>query len=158
MRDKNLLLTVVALLLIGGGGYAAYTMTRGLRNNNPLNIEDDGVTPWVGLDSPRSDTGPGVPKLRFLTPEYGYRAAARIVNNYVHADGVPSTITGIIRRWSKTDQAAYIDKVSRDLGIAPDAVFDLPSVIVPLFASMTAMENGVNPYSDQTIATGIGMA
>lgn len=155
---NNTLLFIAALVLLGGGGYAMYAMTRGIRNNNPLNIEDDGVTAWVGLDSPRNDGGPGVPKLRFVSPEYGFRAAARIVNNYIHADGVPSTITGIIRRWSKTDQAPYIDKVARDLGLDPDQPFDLPSVIVPMFASMTSMENGVNPYSNQTIATGVGMA
>ena len=158
VSSNNTLLIIGALLLLGSGGYVVYTMTRGLRNNNPLNIEDDGTTAWEGLDSPRSDTGPGVRKLRFKQPEYGFRAAARIVRNYVAYDGVLPTVDGIIRRWSKTDQDAYIDKVCRDLGVDPDATLDLNSDLPALFASMTSQENGLNPYSMTTILNGINLA
>lgn len=149
---------VAALLLLGGGGYVVYGMTRGLRNNNPLNIEDDNVTAWEGLDTPRNDGGPGVPKLRFTAPEYGYRAGAHIINSYVTADGIQPTINGLITRWSATDQAAYIAHVVRDLGVDPNAPLDLTSALAPLFASMTSMENGINPYDISTIVNGINLA
>jgi hypothetical protein len=157
--NRNAWILLAAFLLLGGGGYAAYTMTRGLRNNNPLNIEDDG-TDWEGLDSPRNDGGPGVPKLRFISPQFGYRAAARTLHNHITHDGVPSTLNGVLRRWSATDQAAYVAKVSRDLGVDPDAALDLTSSgdLPALFASMTEMENGINPYSATLISSGIAMA
>lgn len=157
MARNNTLLFLIALLLLGGGGYAVYTMTRGLRNNNPGNIRDDGVTAWEGLDSPRSDGT----FLRFVTPEYGFRAWARIVSNYVNADAVAPTVTGIVSRWappSENDTASYIRDVSQRLGVDPNASLDLPFSLVSLLAAMTSHENGLNPYSDQTIANGIALA
>lgn len=156
-RDSNWLLILGAFLLLGGGGYALYSMTRGLRNNNPLNIEDTGDD-WTGLDTPRNDSGPGTPKLRFTDPVYGFRAAAHIVRNYVGVDGVPATVNGIIRRWSATDQDAYVQHVAGDLGVDPDATLDLSSQLAPMFASMTSQENGFNPYSLDTITQGVAMS
>lgn len=160
MKNSNLIFILIGLLLLGGSGYALYGMTRGLRNNNPLNIEDDG-TNWDGLDSPRNDggtSGDGVPKLRFTSPEYGFRAAARIISNYISADGVAPTVNGIIRRWSATDQDAYVAKVSGDLGVDPDQPLELPSQLPELLAAMTEQENGFNPYSAQTIIAGVNLA
>ena len=153
MDRNNVLLLVAAALLLGGGGYGVYTMTRGLRNNNPGNIIDDG-TDWEGLDTPRNDGQ----FLRFLTPEYGFRAMRIIVNNYVSKDGVPSTVAGIISRWSATDQAAYVANVSSELGVDPNAPIDLTSSMLGLARGITRQENGLNPYSDQTIINGLNLA
>lgn len=157
--SNSWLFIIAALFLLGGGGYIAYGMTRGLRNNNPLNIEDDG-TAWDGLDTPRNDggtSGDGVPKLRFKTPEYGFRAASHIVHNYVGADGVAPTVNGIIRRWSATDQEAYVQHVAESLGVDPDDTLDLSSVLPQFFAAMVSQENGINPYSLSTIQAGINL-
>jgi hypothetical protein len=153
MAKNNTLLLLAAFLLLGGGGYAVYTMTRGLRNNNPGNIVDDG-TNWEGLAAPRSDGK----FLRFVSPEYGIRAMGRILTNYVSRDGLPATVNALVRRWSATDQDAYVDKVSGDLGVDPNAPLDLPSQLPALVASMTSMENGLNPYSQATILTGLNLA
>lgn len=156
MRSNTLLLVTGALLLFGGGA-AVYTMTRGLRNNNPGNIRDDGVTAWEGIDTPRGDGE----FLRFTRPEYGIRALARTLSNYIAHDGVAPTVSGIISRLAppnENDTQAYIDKVSGDLSIAPDQLFDLPTVLPDLIASIISEEQGFNPYSEATILTGINLA
>lgn len=157
MRNNNVLLIVAAILLLGGGGVVVYNMTRGLRNNNPGNIKDDGVTAWEGLANPRNDGT----FLIFTSPEYGFRAWGRILTNYVNADGVQPTVTGIVSRWappSENDTASYISDVAGQLGIDPNASFDLSSGIVALLGAMTQHENGINPYSAQTIASGVALA
>lgn len=130
-----------------------YSGARGIRNNNPLNLEDDGEA-WEGLDTPRNDGT----FLRFISPEYGFRAAARSIQNAIAHDGVPATIDGIVRHWSATDQDAYVQHVSNDLGVDSGATLDLTSVLPQLLASMTSQENGFNPYSIATIVAGINLA
>lgn len=151
--SNNWLLLILGALLLGGGGIAVYTMTRGLRNNNPGNIIDDG-TAWEGLDSPRNDGT----FLRFTDVSYGIRAMARTLSNYIALDGVPSTVDALIRRWSKTDQDAYVTNVSRALGVDPTATIDLASSLPVMIPAMISQENGFNPYSDATIAAGIALA
>lgn len=142
---------ILAVLLLGGGGYAVYTMTRGLRNNNPGNIRYDG-TPWDGLADPPSDGEFCI----FTSPEYGIRAIAKIINNYITVDGVAPTVTAIITRWApptENDTAAYIADVQRHNG-GSDTVSDLS----PVIAGIIAHENGLNPYASATIANGIALA
>lgn len=153
----NTLLILVAFLLLGGGGYVLYTGTRGLRNNNPGNIRYDG-TAWEGLaNPPQDDKGFCV----FVDPSYGIRAMARILSNYVNADGVASSVAGIISRWappSENDTAAYIRDVAGQLGVDPNVTFDLSSALVPLVAAIVSHENAVNPYSNDLIAQGVALA
>ena len=53
--------------------------SRGLRNNNPLNIEKTkGRTPWQGEIVPSKDNR----FAQFTTMAYGYRAAFKLLNNY----------------------------------------------------------------------------
>ena len=47
---------------------------RGIRNNNPGNIEHNG-TNWQGMDNPPHDGR----FIRFVTPQYGIRAMARVL-------------------------------------------------------------------------------
>lgn len=145
------------LTLLGGGGYAVYTMTRGLRNNNPGNIRYDG-TAWEGLANPPSDGTFCV----FVSPEYGIRAIARILSNYVAVDGVASTVTDIISRWApptENDTVSYIADVDDTLGLTPgnDAI-DLGSSLPLLVAAIIQHENGLQPYAANTIASGISLA
>lgn len=144
---------ILAVLLLGGGGYAVYTMTKGLRNNNPGNIRYDG-TPWQGLANPPSDGEFCV----FISPEYGIRALAKVLENYVTVDGVPSTVSAIISRWappSENNTGAYIADVQGHIG--GDAV-DLSTDLPALVSAIIAHENGLNPYSSATIANGIALA
>lgn len=159
----SLLLIFGGLMLALGGGYMAYTGTRGLRNNNPGNIKYDG-TAWQGLASPPSDGTFCI----FTDPAYGIRAMAVILQNYVAVDGVPSTVTDIISRWApptlpsgaiENNTVAYIADVDSQLGLTPgnDAI-DLGSSLAPLVAAIISHENTIQPYSATTIAQGVSMA
>lgn len=161
MNRDNTLFLLLALLLLGGGGYAVYNMTRGLRNNNPGNIEDDGVTPWEGLATPRNDGEAPVPMLRFINAAYGIRALKHVLTSYVTLDGVPATLRGILSRFappSENDTEAYISDGEQALGIDDTTLFDLPSALPALVALITRHENGLNPYSDAEIAAGLALA
>ena len=113
MNSKTLLLIFGLVLLLGGGGYAVYQMTRGLRNNNPGNIVYDPANNWLG------QTGTDGHFAVFSSPVYGIRAMAKALLNYVNKDGVAPTVDSIIRRWSKTDQDVYVANVSAALGVDP---------------------------------------
>jgi hypothetical protein len=144
-------------VLLAGGGVAVYTMTRGLRNNNPGNIEYDG-TAWEGLANPPSDGTFCV----FTDARYGIRAMAHNLSNYIAVDGIPSTVSALITRWAppgQNDTAAYIADVDDQLGLTPgnDAI-DLSISLAPLIAAIIQHENGINPYSSDTIAQGIALA
>ena len=51
-------------------------MTRGLRNNNPLNIRRNN-TKWQGLSATQTDKS----FFQFKTMAYGYRAAFKTLSN-----------------------------------------------------------------------------
>lgn len=154
MRSIDPLYLILGILLLGGGGYAAYTMTRGLRNNNPGNIRYDG-TEWLGMDNPPQDDGGFI---RFASPEYGVRAMARILSNYM--SGGFNTITNIISRWAPPNEnntPAYVASVSSQMGVDPYATLD--SAYIPeLIGAIIRHENGVNPYSEATIQAGVLLA
>lgn len=158
-RDSNWLFgTVLGLLLIGGGGYAVYTMTRGLRNNNPGNIKYDG-TQWEGLATPPTDGTFAI----FTDATYGIRALGKILSNYVAIDGLAPTVTALISRWAppnENDTAAYIQDIKTQLGIPVDQeptlnlAIDLPAVV----AAIIQHENGLQPYSAATITQALVLA
>lgn len=153
--ELYLLIGLGALLLLGGGGYAVYQMTRGLRNNNPGNIRLDG-TRWLGM-SPNQTDGTFV---QFVSPEYGIRALARVLETYYTAHGL-NTVAGIISRWAppqENDTAAYIADVANHLGVDPNAPIDVSAYLPSLVAAITQHENGTQPYSVNTIEQGVTMA
>lgn len=156
--NTNLLLILGAALLLGGGGYAVYTMTRGLRDNNPGNIEDDGFTEWEGLATPRND---GV-YLVFTDPSYGIRALGRDVSNYVLLDGLAPTVTALITRWAppeENDTASYIADVAGQMGVDPNQTLAIPGGdLLALAKAIISHENGLNPYSDAAIAAALALA
>lgn len=120
-------------------------MTRGLRNNNPLNIEKTkGGNPWQGEIVPSKDKR----FAQFNTMAYGYRAAFKLLNNYQRNYGI-STIRKIINRWAPsnenhTDQ--YIKTVSTRSGIQADSHIDTTNkdIMIPIVAAMSFVENGVS--------------
>lgn len=92
------------------------TSTRGIRNNNPLNIRISS-SPWSGKVIPSSDKEFET----FCTMEHGIRAAIKTIRTYVTKHGC-NTMSDIIRRWApptenKTDE--YIKAVFNESGIYP---------------------------------------
>ncbi len=154
MKTSTLVIIVAAVLLLAGGGVAVYDMTRGLRNNNPGNIRKN-ITKWLGLADQQTDPD----FFQFTSPEYGIRAIAVTLNTYITKYGL-NTIRGIISRWappSENDTDAYIAAVSKEAGVGPDDVLtddNLPDVVKGIIHH----ENGLNPYSDDTINNAMAMA
>ena len=153
--DTNWLLLIGLALLLGGGGYAVYQMTRGLRNNNPGNIRFSSANNWQGQTG--NDGGYAI----FSSAVLGIRALGKTVLSYVNKDGVTPTVTGIISRWapaSENDTASYIDDVSSKLGVDPNVALDVTQLLPQLLEAIISHENGLQPYDTATINNGANLA
>ncbi len=127
---------------------------RGIRNNNPLNIRYSIYNDWQG------QTGTDGEYAIFSSAEYGIRAAAKLLNNYVTKYGLRS-VSGIINRWapaSENNTGAYIQAVANKLNVQSNDVLLWPTQLKPLLEAMIYHENGIQPYSQQTIINGIKKA
>lgn len=118
------------------------TLPRGLRNNNPLNIRINSDK-FVGEVQPSTDKA----FKQFEAIRYGYRAAFRILKNYIN-NYKCDTIRKIITRWAPENEnntLAYVMTVSNRAGIAPDAPLsaDNREMMVRIVAAMSYVENGV---------------
>ncbi|ECU3941146.1 hypothetical protein D1313_20075 [Salmonella enterica subsp. enterica serovar Muenchen] len=129
---------------------------RGIRNNNPGNLEYSKTNPWVG------QTGDDGRFAKFETPEHGIRALGRNLLSY-QRQGI-DTVNDIINRWAppsdNNNTDAYIQAVCAQLGVTPDQPLDAsnPDTLKALCASIIQHENGSQPYSDQQLSTGVSAA
>lgn len=141
---------------IGGAALEAISaagqlLTRGLRNNNPGNIRISGAA-WLGKVSPNTDGE----FEQFNEAENGIRALARVLKSYA-ARGV-NTIDTIIRTYapaSENNTSAYITSVEKQTGISRYTVLQYPRDLYALVPAIIKHENGINPYTPDTITTGI---
>ncbi len=86
---------------------------RGIRNNNPLNIRRGGSA-WVGLKKRQTDKD----FCQFVTIDYGYRAAFKLMQTYFEKYGVRS-MADLIGRWAPPAEnrtAEYVATVLYDIG------------------------------------------
>lgn len=119
-------------------------ISRGLRNNNPLNIEKTkGGNPWLGEIVPSADSR----FAQFKSMAYGYRAAFKLLNNYQKNYGL-DTIRKTIYRWAPTNENhtdAYVETVSNRSGVPANSRITTTNrdVMVPIVAAMSYVENGV---------------
>ncbi|MCV5708190.1 hypothetical protein OFN39_01745 [Escherichia coli] len=129
---------------------------RGIRNNNPGNLEYSKTNPWVGQNG---DDGRFA---KFETPEHGIRALGRNLLSY-QRQGI-DTVSDIINRWAppddNNDTSAYIKAVCAQLGVTADQPLDAsnPDTLKALCAAIIHHENGNQPYSDQQLAAGVSAA
>ncbi|WFQ80494.1 structural protein [Xenorhabdus sp. SF857] len=130
-------------------------MTRGIRNNNPGNIRHGDN--WQGLCSRQTDKS----FCQFIAPEYGVRAMIKILRTYERKYG-DNTIRQFISRWAppnENDTEAYIAYVSDAVSVSRDSVIDVNNqdVMTALVKAMIQMENGKQPYSDDTFTRAFEM-
>lgn len=136
----------------GGSGDGA----RGIRNNNPGNLEYSKTNPWIG------QTGDDGRFAKFETPEHGIRALGRNLLSY-QRQGI-DTVSDIINRWAppsdNNNTDAYIKAVCAQLGVTADQQLDAsnPDTLKALCAAIIQHENGSQPYSDQQLSTGVSAA
>ncbi|ECG5317635.1 hypothetical protein E1A40_08960 [Salmonella enterica subsp. enterica serovar Aba] len=129
---------------------------RGVRNNNPGNLEFSPSNPWVG------QTGSDGRFAQFETPEHGIRALGRNLLSY-QRQGI-DTINDIITRWAppkdNNNTAEYIKFVCEKVGVNPNQQLDVsePETMKALCAAIIQQENGSQPYSDEQLSSGINAA
>jgi hypothetical protein len=129
---------------------------RGIRNNNPGNIRSKPGTVWVG--------SVGVDDLgfvRFDSEENGIRALARVLMNYQAMHGL-KTLRKMISRWApsiENDTEAYVESVCKACNASPDSPYTLtPARTRDLVKAIIKHENGLQPYDEATITTGVDRA
>lgn len=139
---------LIGVLLLGGLLMARST-PRGIRNNNPGNIEYNPANDW------RGQTGTDGLYATFSEPVWGIRALAKLLRNYQSRYGL-NTITEIILRWAppqENDSVSYIKSVSSYTGFKSMAQLNLAdkSTLLSLVKAIIHHENGQQPYPDETI-------
>ena len=125
-------------------------MTRGIHNNNPLNIRHS-ADRWEGVRMEQTDPS----FVQFQSMAYGYRAAWKTLQSYYRrfcSQSQPFTVRTIITRWappSENDTEAYIRNVLKLSGIGgrenllpPENVLGF-NRLSRLLAAMTSVECGV---------------
>lgn len=134
-------------------------LARGLRNNNPGNIEYNEANAWVG------QSGTDGRFSTFSEMKYGIRAAARLFKNYQTRYGL-NTVLALISRWapsSENDTAAYAHSVAKRIGVNPTQPIDLRNAdtLRDFLRGVFRHENGIiaDAYiSAQTLDEGIALA
>lgn len=117
-------------------------LPRGIRNNNPGNIRDNGIK-WQGQvpDSQRTDKE----FLEFLTFADGVRAKIMILRNYI-ANGFNTPVKMFNRYAPASDNNntnVYIQNACKVLGIGPfDKIEPTKANFQKLAAMICSMENG----------------
>jgi hypothetical protein len=129
-------LTPSGATAIGGVVDKIASSIRGIRNNNPTNMKDAGIR-WDGMTGVDPDGF-----LRFASMADGLRAPAKNLRNYGRLDGV-TTVDGVARRWSKTDQDAYSANLAAWIGVDPHDSIDLED-----YATLAALVRGIIRQED----------
>lgn len=115
---------------------------RGIRNCNPTSIVRSNSR-WLGKVTPSRD-----PIFEtFSTPQYGIEAAFKLLRTYYIKYNL-TTVNWLIRRWSATDQTAYVKNVADAVGVKPDDYIPFEKfVFIRMVTAMILQENGQQPYS-----------
>ncbi len=114
---------------------------RGLRNNNPGNIRQNGIR-YSGEVQPSKDAA----FKQFQSMAYGYRAMFVVLHTYARKYGI-DTIERMISRYapaSENHTQAYIDAVSAESGVSATSHLTSTNadVMIPIVAAMSRVENG----------------
>lgn len=134
--------------------------TRGVRNNNPGNIDYNPANKWQGQLPPN----PALEKrfVRFDSPENGIRALGKLLQTYQNKHCL-DTVRKIINRWAppvENDSGAYVRAVATKIGVLPDQTITLkdPRTLSLLVQAIIHHENAGFSYPDSVIAEGIRRA
>lgn len=132
--------------------------TRGIRNNNPGNIDHHENTKWLG-ELPH-DKSIESRFCRFDTPEHGLRAIGKTLLTYKRKYEI-DTIAGVIMRWAPSTEnntASYIKSVSDECRVKSTDKIDLQEYLPILICAIVRHENGSMPYTASQIGKAVSMA
>lgn len=122
---------------------------QGIRLNNPTNIRTGDA--WLGAVGEENGF------VRFRSPEYGIRAAARVLQTYQTTHGL-RTVREIISRWAPPEDdnptSEYARAVAIWMGVEPDDPVDVYDydTAYRLLRAMVRFENGAPPDADRWYA------
>jgi len=136
-------------------------LPRGVRNRNPGNIDRTGVA-WQGEDRSASALEREKRFCVFVSPEYGFRALAKVLQTYQRKHGL-RTIEAMIDRWAppvENDTRAYVRQVALAVGVKPDQAIDVRrlEIALPLVKAIARHENGGDFWPDAVIRNGLALA
>lgn len=118
------------------------TTPRGIRNNNPLNIESGPYT-----QSQPGYSGSDGRFAKFASADQGIAAADNLLGIYNTKHGL-NTVAGIIGRWAPASDgnpvSAYAKAVSDEIGVKPTDPINMndPAIRQKLISAMGKFENG----------------
>lgn len=126
------------------------TAPRGIRNNNPGNIDFNPINKWKGLNPKSKELDSRF--CVFISPEYGIRALLILLRNYDRKYNLNS-VRKIINRWAPSHEnntSAYTKHVCSLMNVEPDMCLNLSdrNELISLAKAIVTHENGVQPYSD----------
>ncbi|EDR5177739.1 hypothetical protein CEH78_003724 [Salmonella enterica] len=134
-------------------GSIASKGVRGVRNNNPGNLEY-AAQGWDGELTPDGKFS------RFDTPEHGIRALAKNMRTYQSKHDL-NTVAQMISKFAPpedhNDTPTYIKAVAGMMGVDPNQRIDTGDVdtLTKLVNGIITVENGSNPYTNQQISDGV---
>jgi hypothetical protein len=138
---------------------------RGVRNNNPGNIDFNKANDWQGqLGIEEGVTAPRF--ARFDSAENGIRALGKLLRTYQARYGL-KTVAAIIGRWAppgENDTGAYVSAVQQSvrLSTGKDATGDLaltdPAVLTGLVKAIIKHENAGFEYPSTIVDEGVHRA
>ena len=132
--------------------------SRGIRNNNPLNIRHAQQNRWRGLRKEQTDKS----FCQFTEMKWGLRAAIRLMENYIR-QGL-QTPRQIIGRWApptENDTASYVRKACQRAGLDPDFPVLFWADLRMLIKAMSWIESRFQPSDellDEARALSLGSA
>lgn len=134
-------------------------MTRGERNNNPLNIRRARGTRWMGQAAEQHDRE----FVQFDNLLMGFRAAFRILRTYIKLYHL-STIRGIVYRWAPPEDGnlttQYMRMVCDFTGMhSGEALsFENRDQMLKLAAAMARVESGISDPDMEMLGQAYEMA
>lgn len=138
---------------------------RGIRNNNPGNIDRNPANKWQGRMAREKMTPEQAAEKRFevfASPAWGIRAMCVLLINYFDKHGC-DTVQKVINRWAppvENDTSAYVRAVAAAVGVAPTVFINLHEYtrLRPLVVAIIAHENAGYRYSDDVVEEGLRLA
>lgn len=126
------------------------TAPRGIRNNNPGNIDFNPINKWKGLNPKSQELDSRF--CVFISAEYGIRALMVLLRNYEKKYKL-NTVRQIINRWAPTHEnntSAYMTHVAKIMNVELDSCLNLNDrdTLIKLAKAIVTHENGVQPYAD----------
>ena len=115
-------------------------LTRGMRNNNPLNLTYVAGQPMVQGSDGRFGT--------YATPQDGIAAAVHQLQLYQTRAGAPLTVSQIVDKWAPASDGnntgAYLQSIQKLAGLGPNDPVDVtdPAQAQALTSAMAVHESG----------------